>query len=149
MTDVVNKIIAIFLIACMLLIAPLSVMRHSDRVQNEITALNAMEVFLDTVADAHQIDNQSYERLAKTLESCGITATIYIDTYDVTISDGKTYMWKTSTVSDLTIAKKLELGDIIALRVEEQTTARTHDLWGRLFGSSASIFDHTLMKMIK
>ena len=151
MTDVVNKFIAILLIACMLLISPLVLMRKSDRVQNEMRALNAMEQFLDTIGDAHMIDSESYDRLTKVIESCSITADITISTYDITISEGKTYMWKTGIVSTIPASSPvlLDLGDVIELRVEEKTTIRSHDLWSTLFGSSTNLFDQTFVKIIK
>lgn len=149
MTDVVNKIIAVFLICAMLLLAPLSVMKQSDRVQNKITAVNAMEFFLDTVTDAHLIDAHSYENLTTMIEATGITANIKIEVYEVVISQGKTYLWKTAIITDLRNPVEIGLGDIVTVTVKEETTARTQNLWTKLFGSSAEQFDETLMKMVK
>lgn len=149
MTDVVNKILALFLIVLMLLISPLAVMRQADRTQNKIAALNAMELFLDTCADAHQIDRGTFDRLTAALEADGITANVKINIYKVAISDGNTYLWKTALITNITDVYKLELGDIIELRVEEQTNARAGDLWLSLFGSSAATFEESFMKMIK
>ena len=149
MTDVVNKLIAVFLICIMLLLAPLSLMKQSDRVQNEIVAVNAMEFFLDTVTDAHMIDMHAYETLATTIEACGITANIKIETYEVVISQGKTYMWKTDIITDLNNYEPLVLGDIVSITVTEQTGARGQNLWTKLFGSSSDMFDETLVKMVK
>lgn len=149
MTDFINKMIALLLIVCMLLIAPLVEMRHMDRTQNKMNAINAMELFNDTVADAHQIDEDSYIRLVKTLESCGITADVTISTYVISIADGKTYMWKTAIIDDLSAPIPLELGDIIELHVEEKTLARAHNIWGKLFRTTTDLFDETLVKMIK
>lgn len=149
MSDVVNKILAIFLIVLMLLISPLAMMRQSDRTQNKIAALNAMELFLDTCGDAHQINKSTYDRLTAELEACGITASTEINIYRVVISEGETYMWRTALITDITGEYKLQLGDIISLSVTEQTNARAGDVWLAFYGSSASRFEETLMRMIK
>ena len=149
MTDVINKLIALFLIVVMLLVAPLTLMRKTDRTQNEIRAINAMELFLDTCADAHQIDSFTFNRLADTLESCGMSVEISISTYDIVIADGHTYMWKTREITDLTDTIELELGDIIEIHVEEKTAERTHDIWHAIYKTSAKLFNETLVKMIK
>ena len=149
MSDVVNKILAIFLIVLMLLISPLAVMRQADRTQNKIAALNAMELFLDTCADAHQIDKSTFDRLTTSLEADGITANAKISIYKVVISEGETYMWRTGLITNIPDVYKLELGDIISLEVEEKTNARAGDVWLSFFGSTASEFNETLMRMIK
>ncbi len=149
MTDIVNKLIAVFLICVMLLLAPLSLMKQSDRVQNQITAINAMEFFLDTVTDAHLIDANAYNKKTTKLEAAGITASVKIEIYEVVISQGKTYLWKTGIITDLNTPTTLVLGDIVTVTVEEETSSRTQNLWTKMFGSSAARFDETLMKMVK
>ena len=149
MSDVINKFLAIFLIVLMLLISPLAVMRQADRTQNKIAALNAMELFLDTCADAHQIDRGTYERLTASLEADGITAHTQICVYKVVISEGHTYLWKTALITDVSSVYELELGDIISLEVTEQTNARAGDVWLSFFGSNASTFHEKFMRMIK
>lgn len=149
MTDIVNKLIAVFLICVMLLLAPLSVMQESDRAQNKISAVNAIELFLDTVTDAHLVDSNAVSRLTTTLESCGITANIRIETYEIVIAKGKTYMWKTDIITDLNNPTELVLGDIVSVTVTEQTRARSQNLWTKLFGSYADSFNETLIKMVK
>lgn len=149
MTDIVNKLIAVFLICVMLLLAPLSVMQGSDRAQNKISAVNAMELFLDTVTDAHLIDSSAVDRLVTTLESCGMTVSIRIETYEVVIAKGETYMWKTGIINNINNPTEIELGDIVSLTVTEQTSSRAQNLWTKLFGSSVDIFDETLVKMVK
>ena len=149
MTDIVNKLIAVFLICVMLLLAPLSVMQESDRAQNKISAVNAIELFLDTVTDAHLVDVNAVNRLTTTLESCGITANIRIETYEIVIAKGKTYMWKTGIITDLNNPTELVLGDIVSVTVTEQTRARSQNLWTKLFGSYADSFNETLIKMVK
>lgn len=149
MTDIVNKILALFLIVLMLLISPLAVMRQADRTQNKIAALNAMELFLDTCADAHQIDIGTYNRLTAALEADGITANVKINIYKVAISEGNTYLWRTALITNIKDVYKLELGDIIELQVEEQTSARAGDVWLSFFGSSSAEFSESFMKMIK
>ena len=143
-----KKILSVFLICVMLLLAPLSIMKQSDRVQNKITAANAMQLFLDTVSDAHLIDVRAYEQLTLTLESAGITANVKIETYKVVISQGKTYLWKTGIITDLNTPIELVLGDIISITVEEQAAARAQNLWTKLFGSSVDIFDETLVNVV-
>ena len=149
MTDIINKLIAIFLIVCMLLLAPLADMKQSDRIQNKMTAVNEMEIFLDSCADAHIIDYKAFERLATALESCGITADIDIELYEVMISQGETYMWKTAIITDLSTPQQLQLGDIISITVTEVTTERTANFWGKLFGSTNIGFEETLVKMVR
>lgn len=149
MTDIINKLIALFLIVCMLLLAPLVTMRHSDRIQNEMTAINAIELFLDTCADAHQIDNSTYTRLTSTLESCGITANVEIELYEVVISQGETYLWKTAIITDLSTPTELLLGDLISIKVQEVSSARAANLWAKLFGATSTQFNETLVKMVK
>lgn len=149
MTDVINKLISIFLICTMLLLAPLSLLRQSDRVSNKIAAVNAMEYFLDVVTDAHMIDEHAVRTLTTKLESCGMTVGIKIEIYDVVIAQGKTYMWKTAIITDLTDYTPLELGDIVTLTVTEQTTQRSANLWTAIFGSKADRFNETFQKMVK
>lgn len=149
MTDVVNKLIAVFLICVMLLLAPLSLMKQSDRVQNQISAVNAMEFFLDTATDAHLIDANAYNTMTTKLEAAGITANVKIEIYEVIISQGKTYIWKTGIITDLNTPTPLVLGDIVSITVEEQTASRSQNLWTKMFGSSADMFDETLLKMVK
>lgn len=148
MTDIINKLIAVFLIYVMLLLSPLSLMHHSDRIQNEINVVNAMQLFLDTVTDAHIIDARSYEQLTLVLEASGVTANVKIETYRVVISQGKTYLWKTGIITDLNTPTELVLGDIVSITVEEQAAARAQNLWTKLFGSSVDIMDERLVKMV-
>lgn len=149
MTDVINKMIAVFLICVMLLLAPLSLMKQSDRVQNQISAVNAMEFFLDTVTDAHMIDAHAYDALTTKLEAAGITANVKIEIYEVVISQGDTYLWKTGIITDLNDYQPLVLGDIVSITVNEETSARAQNLWTKMFGSSTDRFNETLVKMVK
>lgn len=149
MTDVINKMIAVFLICVMLLLAPLSLMKQSDRVQNQISAVNAMEFFLDTVTDAHMIDAHAYDVLTTKLEAAGITANVKVEIYEVVISQGDTYLWKTGIITDLNDYQPLVLGDIVSITVNEETSARAQNLWTKMFGSSTDRFNETLVKMVK
>lgn len=149
MTDVINKMIAVFLICVMLLLAPLSLMKQSDRVQNQISAVNAMEFFLDTVTDAHMIDAHAYDALTTKLEAAGITANVKVEIYEVVISQGDTYLWKTGIITDLNNYQPLVLGDIVSITVNEETSARAQNLWTKMFGSSTDRFNETLVKMVK
>lgn len=151
MTDFINKVLAILLAAVIGVIAPLTMSGLSNRAEQKLAALNAMQLWLDTVCDKGSITIDDLDSLNSKLAATGLIVDVEVEEFRMLANEQTVVLAKQCTVSYDRVRTDgnkhmIDSSNVIRVHIREVAQSSAAKLWSRIIGVD-DIFDETLSAM--
>jgi len=158
MTSFVPKIIGVILALVLLILAPMVCKSNIDEIAIERTTWNALEMYVDIIADKGQLTVSDYTDFVKRVSSKGLAFNITITTsirrafpsgadgFEIKYIDNSVIRSIEGGVTTLT---KFGKGDIVSVEIEAINKTRAQRINQLLFNITTPFKNMKLSKMIR
>ena len=151
MSDFINKIVTVIMIFVLLVMAPLLISYKNDNMLARRAILNDVELFIDKVQDTTNITDDDLDDLYLACNSHGLTVNVTVKRLVSTaIYDAETDIAQTNyfAVDDKDLLKNMNKGDVVQVRIKEETISTQRKATYRLLGIDEGALEFTLAGVI-